>query len=254
MKLAELADKAMYAYRPSTSDNRAQPAQVVEARLWRRDEKWDIWDGEPKRTRQTVVTRAVKGDRAGRSDGWSATSWAIGVPVLVLDARDYMWTTAQVKIAELPYLIFAKAWHQMNPDHLVEEGHDGRFTKEFPAKTDVEVRMSDGSTQSFVVRLEFVRPQTLIQEWNSYMADKKTAIERSAAFEAERAEKQRRENLRASSIRNKVDALLGAPDSYDENVERPDLHRKSVSTGNTYEVSEETLRRLIALAEKGSSQ
>lgn len=114
--------------------------------------------------------------------------------------------------------------------------------------------MSDGSTQSFVVRLEFVRPQTLIQEWNSYMADKKTAIERSAAFEAERAEKQRRENLRASSIRNKVDALLGAPDSYDENVERPDLHRKSVSTGNTYEVSEETLRRLIALAEKGSSQ
>jgi hypothetical protein len=166
-----------------------------------------------------------------------------------------MWTTAQVKIAELPYLIFAKAWHQMNPDRLVEEGHDGRFTTDAMRSTStVEVRMSDGSTQSFVVRLEFVRPQTLIQEWNSYMADKKTAIERSAAFEAERAEKQRRENLRASSIRNKVDALLGAPDSYDENVERPDLHRKSVSTGNTYEVSEETLRRLIALAEKGSSQ
>ena len=254
MKLIELADKGIYAYNPRTSDRHAQPAQVVEAKLWRRDEKWGNWDGAEKRFKQTVVSRAVKGDRAGRSDGWSATSWAIGVPVLVLNAGEYMWTDAKVKIAELPYLIFAKAWHQMNPDKLVEEGHDGRFTEESPSRTEVDVRMSDGTVQAFTVTLEFVRPQAILQDWNPYLTEKKAAIERNAAFEAERAEAKRKRDLVAMSIRTSVDALLGPAERYDNESERRDLHRTSVSTGNTYQVSETTLLKLLALAQKGSSQ
>ncbi len=254
MKLVELADKGMYAYRPRTSDKLARPVQAVEAKLWRSDETWGHWDGAEKRTKQYVVTRAVKGDRAGRSDSWTALSWAIGVPVLVLDATDYMWTKAKVRIAELPYLIFAKAWHQMNPDRLVEEGHDGRFTGEIQQRTKVEVRMSDGGTQLIGVSLEFIRPQALLQDWNSYLAERKTAIEQDAAFEAERQERQHKRDLTAASIRTAVDALLGPADRYDNDAERVDLHRTSVSTGSTYEVSEATLLKLLALAQKGSSQ
>jgi hypothetical protein len=254
MKSSELTEKTIYAYNPRPSANQGQPAQLVEARMWRRDEKWDTWDGEPKRTKQTVVHRAVKGDRAGRSDGWSATSWAIGFPVLVLNAYDYNWTTTRVKIAELPYLIFAKAWNQMNPDRLVEEGHDGRFTTESPTRTQVDVRMSNGEIEQFTVTLEFVRPQALIQDWNSYLGEKKSAIERNAAFEAEQAEKRHQRDMTAMSIRASVDVLLGLADRYDNDSERSDLHRTSVSTGNTYEVSEETLLRLLKLAQKGSSQ
>lgn len=256
MKLGELEDKLIYAYRPRTSDSSAQPAKVVEATLWRRDEVWANWDGSDKRTKETVVTRAKKGDRAGRSDAWTHKNWAIGVPVLVIEEGDHRWHSAGVQFTELPFVIFARAWEQMNPDKILDEDHDGRFsfTKKLSSRTTVDVPMSDGTTQSVTVRLEFVRPQTLIEKWNPYIAAKKETAEQERIVKDQQAERRRRSNLTASSIRNKVDALLGSPGQYDHNAERLDLHRKSSSTGisTTYEVSEETLLKLLALAEKGS--
>lgn len=257
MKLTELEEGLIYAYRPRTASSHAQPAKVIEPKLWRQDEKWDHWDGEPKRTRKTVVSRARKGDRAGRSDAWHASSWAIGVPVLVIEAEDYMWIPGEVRthFTELPFVIFSRAWKAMNPHKLLEEGHDGRFTGEIHARTTLDVPLSDGSTRSVSVRLEFIRPQALISKWNPYIANKKEQAEQEAAFKKEQANLRGRNNLMAASIRNRVDALLGEG-RHDDLGERTDLHRKPTSTGisTTYEVREETLLKLLMLAEKGSSQ
>jgi len=255
MKLAELEDKLIYAYRPRTSEDVARPAKVVEPKLWRRDEVWGYWDGAEKRTKQTVVTRAQKGDRAGRSDSWSARSWAVGVPVLIIDEMDYMWVSAKTRIMELPFVIFAKAWAQMNPHKLVEEGHDGRFTGDISARTTVEVPMSDGSTRSVKVTLEFVRPQALIDGWNSHAARKKEQAEQEILHNEAESRRRAQNNLVASEIRNRVQNLLGE-ERLSSRGERYDLHRKDTSSGisTTYEVSEETLLKLLALAEKGSGQ
>lgn len=259
MKLSDLVSDVVFAYRPRTSDSSAKPALVVEDKLWRYDEVWNNWDGAEKRTRQLVVTRAKKGDRAGSSNGYSSRNWRCGVPVLVIDEEDYMWSPerGERQLAYTAQEILTKAAEEMNPFKLVEEGYDGRFKEGWVvARKTFQVATAGGQTKGVTVTLEFVRPQTLTKQWAPHLKAVLREEQEQAEYKARLARMKTANDDTANRIRNRIDNIVGPADHYDSHGERYDARRKHTSTGisKTYMVSEEILLKLLALAERSNSQ
>lgn len=258
MKLSELAADSIYAYRPRTSDDSAKPALVLEDKLWRSEWKWNNWDGAEKRTRQTVFSRAVKGDRAGSSSAYHANSWTCGVPVLIVNAEERFWmeTRGDNRLLWGPFEILARALDEMDPFKLVEEGHDGRVRDGIKARVELAVPTFSRETQKVVVTLELVRPQTLVRDWKDFFAAAEKRAKEDADFKKRQQAMKAHNDQMAASISARVSTLLGEAEHYTNDGERYDVRRKPTNTGisKTYQVSEEVLLKLLALAERSSSQ
>jgi hypothetical protein len=117
----------------------------------------------------------------------------------------------------------------------------------------VPVQRADGKTVSVCVDLEFVRPQTVITEWSQHLLNKRAEELQKAENEQKRAEKRAKSDAIAQDITSRVTTLLDDADEapYTGTGERWDV-RRTISSGTTYEVSEEILLKLLALAEKST--
>lgn len=258
MKLAELVEGLVHAYRPRTSDSSAQAALVLEQKLWMREDKWANWDGAPTRTKQTIVRRASKGDRAGRSDNYTARSWVCGVPALIIDGSEYLWTPArgERQLAWSPAEIFERALSQMNPFKLISEGHDGRFSDDIRPRMAMDVPTVGGDTDKVHITLELIRPQTLLKQWGPYFKGVLRDQQEKATYEVRLDQMRKANDALAADIQSRADSLVGPAESHTSDGARIDLRRTETKTGisKSYVVSEEMLLKLLSLAERSSSQ
>lgn len=262
MKTAELRTEATYALRES-SYSATYPVMVLEQALWTKRDDW--FTAEDCRTVQRrIILREKKGARAGRRDGYLYSR--TGVPVLKLGVSDHRFLSSaspEHQIVDSAHDLLARALEKIPVMDLVDSGRsvvdeDDEGRKHYRLKTTVEARYADGETREVEVSLALVRPQALIDGWDSHLGQ----AEKEALAEAERerdmAELREASDKRAWNIRDRVTALLedGDETRYNSRDERYDVHREQTSSGfsTTYQVSESVLLKLLALAEKGSAK
>lgn len=257
MKTSELSANTVYAYKERPSSWASHPAFLVETALWKWADTWGNWGGSETRTQARVWTRAKKGERPGSSAYFHASSWQIGIPLLVVEASDYRFSSeADNEIVTAPGAILQLALAKMNPLGLFAEGHDGRATGDIKTWTEVQVYLADGSTEMVTVSLKLVRPQSIQKEWSAYVEEARKAAVAKVDYETKRAERQAENDKTAVEIVRRTTALLGdeREASFTLTGERYDLRRDGSGISTTYQVSESVLLKLLALAEKGSSE
>lgn len=256
MKTSELAAKGIYAYRDRPSSYHVQPALLVEVALWKNKDEWGNWNGSETRTSQRVTSRAPKGSRPMHKQGYSGSWLQIGLPILVIEADYRRWeasTDDTRRIITQPYEILREAWDRMHILDLVADGHDGRATEPISRTIEVTVALGDGSATKVDVSLELVRPQNLQDSWNDFVEAMRKDAVAQVEMEMRKAERKAESDRVSADIAVRVTRLFDDGDTtlYDHNGDRYGLRRRG---GTTYEVSRETLLKLLELAEKGSTQ
>ena len=140
---------------------------------------------------------------------------------------------------------------------IVDGAHDGRQTETIQTGTRVEVDLAGGGTEEIKVTLELVRPQTIASTWSEFSKEAEAEAVRKVESDTLKAQWKAENDAVAFDVSSRLAQLLGEPTGgYDFRSERRDCHRTSTSSGrsSTYAVSEETLLKLIALAEKASGE
>lgn len=253
MKTSLLTANRVYAIKTDTYSQEA-PVLLIESVMWKCEDTWGRWDGAERGFKARTYTRAAKGDRAGRGASTHSTFSLVGLPVLKAAVWSGRFTsTGDEAIVTEPSAMFHQALAKMNLQALFAEGCDGRKPEGVHFSMTVSVTLADGSTEPVTVTLEYLRPQVFQSLWIDYVEEKRKGDLARADYETKKAERQVENDKTAFEIISRTDTLLGRPTTYKYNGERYDLHRKSTGISTTYEVSEELLLKLLALAEKESA-
>lgn len=248
MKSSSLTVNGIYATKKGSYAS-VRPALVLDKKNWVSREQWvDSPTGGP-RLKTRVYTPAEKGDRA--SAGSYRSSTEVGIPVLRISKDGYYWsetTDSNLRIVDQPDVILQKARLAMNTDAVFSTGEGSMSTS-----AAIAVRTFDGELDTVSVHLEFFRPQSFIASWADHVEEARKLSLKKVEWEMAKAERQAKSNATSQDIMSRVSKLVDHPNNYTLSGERYDLRRKAGST-TTYEVSEEMLLKLLALAEKGSDQ
>lgn len=215
------------------------------------------WVADPEREGNRIQVNAFrqaeKGAKAGHQGSYGLGYKETGIPVLKIDHGHYNWTTeAESRIVTSAQDILRTAAKQLGnvesaEDMVAEQAKGTRAAW----RTEVEALNAEGKKVSIVVHLEVVRPQTLKTAWNTFLRDDEQARENSRKY---REEKGAREAVRkevSASIASRLDTLLGEQKRHwkIESPDRDDCYRD----GSAFKVDEDTLMKLLALAEKGAA-
>ena len=198
-----------------------------------------------------VVREADKGERP--NDGGYRTNYrAVGVPVLKIDRNLVQWSESvqdEIRIMDSHTDILATAFKALGIERIGDMA--GEFDNLDERHAQIVVTMGDGRKSTVTVTLATVRPQTITGEWDAYLAEKDRARMAQAAHQdSQQAEKSRR-ILVSTEVATRMDALLGEGGRNWRGLERQDCRRDD---GAEFKVSEETLLRLLELAEKGAQR
>lgn len=266
MKTADFTPGTVYAY-VKDSYTQGNPVLALDNKLW-------TMGGTSGHGRATgwSVTPAQKGDRPN-DGGWRVTSRRCGVPVLMIDQTYDQFTDlsgyrADKRITESPAELFAQAMKKMgitgaeDLERAFERGSysDGRWNpsgkpsdeeKQFRS-AQVTVTHPNGTKGEITVHLTTIRPQTVPSDWETFDADKRAGAKARMEYEKAKAEKEARQKAASQGIKARLDALLGeVKPRWSSSDEREDCFRTQF--GN-FSINEETLLRLLELAEKGAEQ
>lgn len=250
MKTSELVIGSIYAQcrRRDMYETDTYAVMVLDTKLWRMGNEWT--DGpEGGRVKKFSFRPAPKGLRAHEGD-YRNDYRATGVPVLKLDTSAYRWNSTirdEMALVDTADSILRKAAEQLGIEQASDaEGfHDSR-------STTVAVTMRDGSKGGVRVVLDTVLPQTVQGAWTSYLKERDRLLQVAQEQAIRKAKEADLRRTAQSGIKARLDALLGeeksSPWSSTEN--RFDVR----PSGKDFTITEETLLRLLALAEKGSEQ
>lgn len=248
MKTSDLNAGSVYAMR--TRQHEAARATMVIAR--------DMW-----RARRTylgnsndfIVEVAPKGTRPERSAyGWSGNRATAGIPCLVIENTEDAWKSYDdgLALTEDPKVILVRAAEQFDAIALLGTFDANALPKR---STKVTTKRADGLKVEVLVNVRLLRPQDLIQLWDSYVIEQAEAKVAKAKQAEAHAERKKENDQQAYEISDRVTTLLGPPISgYNYASERGDLYRthKTGVISTTYEINQATLLRLLELAEKGA--
>jgi hypothetical protein len=254
LKTAELAKGLVYAVKERTTDS--YPGLLLEKGLWREKDEWGNWNGAEKRFKARIVRRAPQGARAEGYKGWGRDYEKTGLPVLLLKATEWDFSkhARDNQIIESPLEILERARDNMGVMALVAEDYDGRSTDTKRKSVTLQVQTVKGVAREVVIELELVRPQQVLSQWGPYVKAQTREREARQNHQAENARLKAENDADAARIKELADILLGQESSTYLNGERYDLHRRSAySISTTYEISQDSLMRLLELAEKGLS-
>lgn len=247
MKTADLAIDDVVAYKKNS--NGANPALVLDTTTWTVEDKFACWDGpNTTATRARCVRRTGFSPRAFR--GWGNYS-VTGLPVIVLDIREIAFmaqTNPQYRYVKSAAELLREADEKMNVRQIVAEDHDGRYTTAMHRRVDFPAETCDGSTREIGAFLEFVRPQTLLSDWTSYLQQAVREEEDREAHVRVLAERKAVAADQFQTFTSRLNILLGQ-----EDIERNDFRQQlsDLGTGTPYQVSAEIIEQLLTLAEKG---
>jgi hypothetical protein len=246
MKTSDLTIGSVYAQK-KPSNSGVYAVQVLDKKFWEMGPAWA--DGQKK----FVVREALKGMRPGDASHYSDYR-SVGVPVLRINSPLDRWSesvTPDRRITDSHEDILASAATALG----IKQASDaaGEFANRSECfRAQVVVTMGDGSKSTVDVVLTTVRPQIIVGDWHTYVIEAKQVEKaQSAARKMEQAEEVRRNEVNAM-VAGRMDALLGeAPRNYWNDSQRRDCQRQGRSD---FTISEETLLRLLELAEKGAGR
>lgn len=215
------------------------------------------WVADPKtegaRIQVNAFRQAEKGAKAGTRGSYGLGYKETGIPVLKIDHGHYNWTTeAESRIVTSAQDILRTAAKQLGnvesaEDMVAEQAKGTRAAW----RTEVEALNVEGKKVSIVVHLEVVRPQTLKTAWNTFLRDDEQARENSRKYREEKTNKEQAQRDAGTALAARLDALLGEQERHwgYGSVDRSDCYRD----GSAFKVDEDTLMKLLALAEKGAA-
>jgi hypothetical protein len=255
MKTAELSANTTYALQESSYGS-VYPVLVVEAKMWTEKNEWfDKAEGEGREERR-ILRHAQKDERPGSRNGWRGSYRKTGIPVLKLHLSD--WHFEEYSYVETADELLAEAAEKLVPQimvlldskqHVFAQNADGMTARK--TRTTVTAHLTEGGSKEIPVELELVRPQQIQSLWADHLENRRKAAVVKADMAKERADKKAASDEVARNIASRLDSLLGASKSYTHEGERYDAYREdSLHGGTTYRVDQDTLLKLLALAEK----
>lgn len=265
MKTADITPLATYALREKSYGS-TNVALVVENVLWVEKAEWFPKADGSGREERRILRRAGKGSRAGSGSNWGRAYSKTGIPLLKLSSSDYMFmngTDVERRIVDTAHELLTRAMEKLQLLDLVDSGQSVFFVNDEgqtrrKTRTTVQARYADGHTGEVSAELELVRPQAILLGWDEHLKAAEKEAVRKAELDQRRSEAKAESNKTAWSIRDRVGALLDDVDQqrYNPHDERYDVHREWTGSGfsSKYEISQDTLLKLLALAEKGTNQ
>jgi hypothetical protein len=259
MKSADLQASTVYAYEKD-SYGYAQPVLVLDNKLWTMGIESE-WSEE----RFLTIRLAKKGDRP--NDGGWRQNRRCGIPVLMIGQSYHTFTDwsgyrNDSRIIETPAELFEQALKKMGLTGA--QDLERKFLREGGTKAgqgvssdaernfrsvEVVVTRPDGVKGTITIVLTTVRPQTISDEWTSFVESKRKEHEAQRAFQARKDAEAARKEAVNEDVKKRLDALLGEAPSYRN--QRDDASRDQYGH---FSVTEETFLRLLELAEKGAGK
>lgn len=239
MRTADLNAFAGYAYQRSRNAT-VRPVLMLDTKAWMMGVRTDGTD------RVFEIARAPRQNLLPAQTPYIAEI-ATGLPVLSMEHGTYRWMTSdeRERIVEDALTLLQRGYDKMDAENLLGSYPVGEGIGTI---VDVPVTMRDGRKGEIRVGFELIRPQHLLGAWGDTLNRlKQEQAETETKVRANEA-KRTAGDLLDRQVADRVDALLkdGKPRSQ-YNGAREDITRQR--SGTHFQVSVETLLKLLALAE-----
>lgn len=242
MKTTDLAAFGTYGLMVRNSDW-MRPALVLDTRPWMHGRKTVRQGGQLVKAYELVPApkQRLKAEENPYED------LSVGIPVLVLNHSALRWFSDQDddhRIVTPP----ADALARIADEVRLEENKDFQTAEPRLHTMKVSLTMASGRLIEADAQIMLVRPQHLIGAWAAELRLQDENRQDHLAKVAEGDRIRTRSDLLDHQVADRVDQLLGATARSQYNGLRPDIVRMRGAA--QFQVSEETLLRLLELAER----